>query len=1212
MILILQNKIRFLISHVHSAIRYPPEMHNENFLHSEHHYQQLHLRQVVVAAVASADSWATGAKATAASGFRPLLSHGEGASKDIIPGSGLLFKLPPPTIEEKAGGEAEGAGKEEKVQGVIVAAEEGRPFKGGGEIDHDSERTPANRFHEGKQFQGQVNRFSSGSQGGNGPVTSVVGSDPLAAVSMIQSYVDEVISKPTGERPGYIMINSRNPVIINQLVAALTQRFGPSSVHQDAQTIQNIVGNSVGLGSSGTQATNSDGNRNTIPVFPFSNRFEKTSTEGVTEAKNGLSEVEYIRQQLASIADLSISTGILVNDTMDAQGRHGQEKISPSTPKTPVIVLNHLNNSEDNPQSDIQNAILSENGEYTKPQSISEEIETIEEVDKILANHLRESVSVNHLQSTENDNSDLSSNEVSLSSSPHFAGITPEASATPHDNPNDYVTSLKYLTTETSTLATKSMPDIHHKTEQYMQQPETTKHGDLSENEVLPTGYEDYYEDIDGELVLSPSKFMRRGGPFSPSENKEDFGDNTETRNGDNSEENIVTDGVKADLSGFKDPYDEIGKQQYNKWAMNYTDSQVYPLGELQDQPNHVSSLGVSPVNPQVMEALKGMEKEDLQTLGLAEKLEMIPVLEETPGNTRMKIPMLEQLPKQVLNHLLAMNTHDLQTLNLLDGLRQLYHTQNESGSWHHNNTNDVEANKRLSPVIGALATNHEERQQHRPNFSAANFRQSDAPVQNIPPNFFPNRPSPSQHQQQHPAPAPQLSPEQQQIISRLPAGMQDVVSSIVMAVQAPATSAPTTQTPPYLPLPYPYPYPPYPYYPPPNFHQQQVPATQQPHTHNGGGQAHHSGHGAHSHHSAHGSHTGQGAHDGHSNHGGHDSHTGHGAHDNHNNHENHGGHTGHGAHGNDNHGGHGSHHGHNVNSIHGSHSGHDTTAGQTNDRTTEAHGSGSNTSLIPHRTQPLATSTPGNGTPRPAVVSEPIFSETSDTQNVAGETSPNSSVLASRVGELAASGIRDNDNSGHGTVGLLCRNEGTSGFCENRLSVGGVPNRPDRNQGLLQLRQDPAQMGNGRPSGGGIVNYRPPQQSSMQMGGPVINVVLPEVQESPLSVEEEEIGPLIGDAPPEPASDSAPEMMDREEMNSLLQSLFSSPTLLLLGIIFATSAAYMAIAMEEQAAQQRFQQAQLAAAFGGQQQFFQGRRRRQLPDVWYPKKPRFEKQNNR
>lgn len=131
-------------------------------------------------------------------------------------------------------------------------------------------------------------------------------------------------------------------------------------------------------------------------------------------------------------------------------------------------------------------------------------------------------------------------------------------------------------------------------------------------------------------------------------------------------------------------------------------------------------------------------------------------------------------------------------------------------------------------------------------------------------------------------------------------------------------------------------------------------------------------------------------------------------------------------------------------------------------------------------------------------------------------------------------------------------------------------------------------------------------------MGGPVINVVLPEVQESPLSVEEEEIGPLIGDAPPEPASDSAPEMMDREEMNSLLQSLFSSPTLLLLGIIFATSAAYMAIAMEEQAAQQRFQQAQLAAAFGGQQQFFQGRRRRQLPDVWYPKKPRFEKQNNR
>lgn len=1170
---------------------------------------------MAAAAEASGDFWATGSHAAAASGFRPRLSQEEGESKDFTSGS-FLFKLPPLTIEEKAGEGVEGAGKEEEeVLSVFVAAEEGRPVQDGAEVARDSERTPANRFNEGKQFQGQVNRFSSGRPGGNAPVTSVVGSDPLAAVSMIQSYVDEVISKPAGERPGYIMINSRNPAIINQLVEALTQRFGPSSVHQDAQTIQNIVGNSAGLGSSGTQATPSSGNQGAMPVFPFSNRFEKTS-DGVAEAGNDLSEVEYIRQQLASIADLSISTGVLVNDTMETQVGQGDGKIEPSTPETPVIVLNHSNNSETSPQPDIQNTISeTSDTEYTKPQSPSEETKPIEEVDKILANYLRETVSVNQSHGAEQNNSDFPSNELSHSSSPDFTGTTPEENTTPRENPNNYNSSLKHFTSEAPTQATKTVPTLHHK-------PETSEQGDLSENEVLTTGYEDYYEYIDGELVLSPSKFMRRGGPFNPGENK-NFSDNSDAGNVSDSDETIVGDGVKADLSGFEDRYDGNEVQQYYEWTTNHTESQVYPLGELRDQPNPLSGLGVAPVNPQVMEVLKGMEKGDLETLGLREKLEMIPVLEETSGNTQTKIPTLEQLPPQVLDHLFTMNEQDLQTLNLLDDLRQLHHTQNESETWRPNDTvrNEVQTNKRLSPIPDASVSDHEERQQHRPNFSAANFRQSDAPVQNIPPHFFPNRPPPAQQHQQHPAPSPQLSPEQQQIISRLPAGMQDVVSSIVMAVQAPTASAATTQTPPFLPLPYPYPYPPYPYYPPPNLHHQ-APATQQPNAHphgNDGSQVHHGEHGAHSHH-AHGSHSGHdahGSHGSHSNHGGHGSHTGHGAHDSHSNHENHGSHAGHGAHGShDDHESHGSHtghgaHGNNNHGGHGGHSGHDTPTGQTDDRIAEAP-DGSNTSLLAQRTQPLRNSRPGSGTPRPAVVSAPVFSGTSATENVGGETSPNSSVLASRVGELDSSGIRDNDNSGHGTVGLLCRNEGTSGFCENRLSVGGVPNRPDRNQGLLQLRQDPAQMGNGRPSGGGIVNYRPPQQSSMQMGGPVINVVLPEAQQPPLPVEEEEIGPLIDAAPPEPASDSAPEMMDREEMNSLLQSLFSSPTLLLLGIIFATSAAYMAIAMEEQAAQQRFQQAQLAAAFGGQQQFFQGRRRRHLPDVWYPKEPRFEKQNNR
>ncbi|XP_042857680.1 uncharacterized protein LOC122243971 [Penaeus japonicus] len=1198
---------------------------------------------LVVAAVASVDFWAAEVSAAAAAGSPFRLSQGEGASEDPTPGSNLLLLLTPRKIEVEA--EEEAGATEESVEGLgteefpsaFAEAKRGRSFNEGDDsASHDS------RFNEGKQFQGQVNRFGSGSQG-NAPITSVVGSDPLAAVSMIQSYVDEVISKPTGDRPGYIMINSRNPAIINQLVAALTQRFGASSVYQDPESIQSIVGNSGGLGNSGIQAPNSGGNAATMPVFPFSNRFEKTSGNEIGNAENDLSEIEYIKQQLASIADLSISTGLLVNDTMGVQASHDNDKVNPTTPKTPVIAL-QLSNSSDGPSSNIRNTTFSENGntEYANSLSTTEETETIQEVDRILASYLHENgSSINPSQGTTQDSSDPSVDAVS------FTEDSPEINAPAQNSLNENDSSLKYLTTETPTLTTKSMHNEFHLNEEMLQKPGATKQGDLSENEVLATGYEDYYEYIDGELVLSPSKFMRRGGPFS----KDDLSDNSEaafvngTGNVNGGNEDIATqkvDDVQTDLFGNNSGYGENKTQVYYKWGTNFTETQVYPVHKFQNHQNNYSSLGMTPVNPEVMEMLKGMEKEDLETLGLMEKLEMIPVLEENSGSTQMK--MLQRLPAEVLNHLFTMNAHDLQTLNLFDDLRHLYHTQKESGLWHHNNTvlsKEEQVNKILPP----------EGQQLRPNFSAANFRQSDAPSQNIPPNFFPNRLSPTQHQ--HPSPVPQLSQEQQRIISQLPVGMQDVVSSIVMAVQASPTVGTTTQAPPYLPFPYPYPYPPYPYYPPQNFHPQQVPTTQQPSAHlhgsgshpdhgTGSSHAHHNGHGAHPQHSAHGSdaghgthnnhgghgsHAGHGAHGDHNNHGGHDSHTGHGVHGDHNNHGGHGSHTEHGALVNHiNHGGHISHDGHNVNGIasshtlHSSHSDHDSSSSQTNDSTSEAHGSGGNISLVTQRTESLPNSNTRNGTPRPAVVSEPIFSRTSnvvvggsDAQSIPGAvgSSPDSNILANRVGELESSGIRDNDNSGHGTVGLLCRNEGTSGFCENRLSVGGVPNRPDRNQGLLQLRQDPAQMGNGRPSGSGIVNYRPPQQSSMQMGGPVINVVLPEVQETPGPVEDE-IGPLIDEAPPEPASDSGPEMMDREEMNSLLQSLFSSPTLLLLGIIFATSAAYMAIAMEEQAAQQRFQQAQLAAAFGGQQPFFQGRRRRHLPDMWYPKELKFENPNIR
>ncbi|KAK3857472.1 hypothetical protein Pcinc_036277 [Petrolisthes cinctipes] len=164
---------------------------------------------------------------------------------------------------------------------------------------------------------------------------------------------------------------------------------------------------------------------------------------------------------------------------------------------------------------------------------------------------------------------------------------------------------------------------------------------------------------------------------------------------------------------------------------------------------------------------------------------------------------------------------------------------------------------------------------------------------------------------------------------------------------------------------------------------------------------------------------------------------------------------------------------------------------------------------------------------------------------------------------------------------------------------------QPDGNQGILDLRQDPHQMGHGRPVPPRVTQYRPPQQAPMHMGAPVLNVVVPQVAPAPALPQQEE-GSLIdlldtsGNEEEASPSNDNPNSMDREEVNSLLQSLFSSPTLLLLGVVFATSAAYMAITMEEQAAQQRFQQAQLAAAFGGLPFSQPGRGRRDTRHLYY------------
>lgn len=126
----------------------------------------------------------------------------------------------------------------------------------------------------------------------------------------------------------------------------------------------------------------------------------------------------------------------------------------------------------------------------------------------------------------------------------------------------------------------------------------------------------------------------------------------------------------------------------------------------------------------------------------------------------------------------------------------------------------------------------------------------------------------------------------------------------------------------------------------------------------------------------------------------------------------------------------------------------------------------------------------------------------------------------------------------------------------------------------------DPPQMEHG--FGGDLLGSEPEQQNDGKKE-PSVNTIPPAPAQK-----------SSGPSAPQDAADISSHSMDQQHIDSLLRSLFSSPALLLLGVVFAASAAYMAIVMDEQAAQQRLQQAQLAAAFGVQP-FSEGRRKRGL-----------------
>ncbi|XP_064097911.1 putative uncharacterized protein DDB_G0282133 [Macrobrachium nipponense] len=1125
---------------------------------------------------------------------------------------------------------------------------------------------------EDRQFSVQNNnRFSSNNnQIINGANTQIVGNSPNSAIQMVQSYVENMINRQGGDRPGYIMINSPNPAIISQLTEVLTQHYGTSSVIRESGAIQNFLTNAPNAGVMGTDTqgtTNSLLSSNSMPVFPHA-PYNSRRTSNVSSAQARPSHTDYITQQLSAIADISVSSGTLINDTLSHQSTKQFQ-----TPETPVIHFTKGNTQYLN-TSDISNEFPNTvNTDHSKGENNLEENVIID------ANHSFKDSSLN--------NSKL-----------HIASAPPENSHSEEFN-NSFMYNMSYSANLTST----NRSQIKNNSEIYpLGAPFST------------TGYEDYYEEIDGEIVLSPTKFMRKAGPLHVgdlseyeyySHEDEDQSENHQIGTSSNKTKQDLTkwtqanntspDGNNEETSKDKtiNTFTLLNNDQVSNIQGNYTtlqfSSETTPVLSNTEQAyynsnghkrvsndtlssssyegnqttnllnGHSGSLNIySQTTPSTqlhfIQQKNNTNSEkphdqtiqsdnssiDLVTMGLPYK-QSGSALETNVNNNysqnKVESPSMEFSANKVLDYLVKMNHKDLKVLGISENMKDVVTYLNARDDTEVKNVTYKSDSYRLHN--STLSNTKDDHTQVRPNFSPGHFRQSDVSQQQVPPNFFPVRPSQhsSLHHHEHGHNAgslPELTEEQQQIISRLPVGMQHVVTSIVQAVQVPlqTTTTPSSTSPQYpVPFPYPYPYPAYPYYPPlghpyPPF--QPLTTTGPPlnihgNNHPPSQNNHHSlnsntGNHAHNHHHIHNSHV---------NH--HDEHDSHHAHlFNHSTHENHGHHASQG------HEGHHPTHIDHINQQNRNHQGSNTShinhGGHINRITQRFNNTSDTNHDITHFNNPSdaqnhhSTLSANSSSP---VTTNPTISETSTPHNVPSSyftfgPAVNPIISQSRVGEVDesppnenrdrngpvfyAAGVPGNQNQ-RPSNGQRCSQTGMSGgSCHNRLSLGGSPASPDRNQGLLQLRQDASHMGNGQQANSGIVNFRPPAQNSMQMGSPVLNVVLPEIA-TPSTTSEP--GPLIDPNPPETTTEQqvneAPNAMNRQEMNSLLQSLFSSPTLLLLGIVFATSAAYMAIAMEEQAAQQRFQQAQLAAAFGGQP-FPPGRKRRNIHTDDYFSKNRF------
>ncbi|XP_068215697.1 GATA zinc finger domain-containing protein 7-like [Palaemon carinicauda] len=1104
---------------------------------------------------------------------------------------------------------------------------------------------------EYRQFSMQNNhRFNSNNNQMTGSVNAqIIGSNPHSAVQMVQSYVENMINRPGEDRPGYIMINSPNPAVISQLAEALTQHYGSSSVIRESEAIQNFLSNVPDAGTSNlqTQVTTNSPSQYIMPVFPnapFNSRTSPNATRGQTQP----SETDYITQKLSALADISVSSGMLINDTLSHRLTNQFQ-----TPAPPVINFTVGNTGEYLNANDIPSLFPNPiNLDHTEDRYTSEENFII---------HGKLPLGNSSLNSSKLHSEKDSNNSYSFNKS--------------DSNKNSIDASQ-----------TSNYDDTH-----------------LTEGPLSNAGFEDYYEEIDGELVLSPTKFMRKTGPFEITDMKDyeysehEFLNSNENREVLNylndTKQNLVkwtherdesSDGGKEketyedkvtnayDILNGTDQTsqnfdDDISDQSSNDTApvlsnMEQTYYSTHEVGndtissfihkgdQTTNSLNSHSNLldiysqaipftqlhFIRRNNNSDLELMHIQSTESDSTFLDLKTTESPTSISENLSENRVKnysqntvpSPSVDSSAKKVLDYLLKMSHKDLEVLGISENMVNVIPYLNESDNAL---VKDSTYNSNRYRQKNSTLSDPDNLAQVRPNFHPEHFRQSNIRQQQVPSNFFPSRPSTQHNSHNHhehshnDQPIPELTNEQQQIISRLPAGMQHIVTSIVQAVQVPlqtTTTPPPSPSPQYpIPFPYPYPYPAYPYFAPvghPYPPLQPQPATEPLLQHNplpnhnhpslSSNNSNHT-HDIHHAHNPHGSHPN--VHDSHHTH-----FVNHTAHENHghlNSQRHEGQHPTPSGHINQPNSDHLTHDSHTIHGNHGSNINRTierfNNTGSSNHEAPQLAGTRGNQNH--HSTSPASSSSP--------ITQNSTVSEMSTSQNITSPYFPlrpavNPIFSQSRLGEVDesnpnenrdqigpvfyTSGVMGNGNQIPGNVQRCSQTGTTGGGCHNRLSLGGSPAFPDRNQGLLQLRQDASHMGNGQQANSGILNFRPPAPNSMHMGSPVLNVVLPEIA-SPLA--NDEPGPLIDPNPPETTTqqqaNEAPDAMDRQEMNSLLQSLFSSPTLLLLGIVFAASAAYMAIAMEEQAAQQRFQQAQLAAAFGGQP-FPPGRKRRNIPSA--------------